>query len=119
MTNIQEKLLLQRRAGLITEAEYSEYNEIIFNINEAYLLNEGFWENAKYALSKLGRYKAGGQIFGKGKIDAESAIKIKALLKKSGNEIIDKLDDSIKSKTPEFPNNKSQEDFCFLFRVIV
>ena len=111
MTNIQEKLLLQRRAGLITEAEYSEYNEIIFNINEAYLLNEGFWENAKYALSKLGRYKAGGQIFGKGKIDAESAIKIKALLKKSGNEIIDKLDDSIKLKTPEFPNNKSQEDF--------
>ena len=30
MTNIQEKLLLQRRAGLITEAEYSEYNEIIY-----------------------------------------------------------------------------------------
>lgn len=111
MTNIQEKLLLQKRAGIITETEYREYNEIISHIGQAYILNEGFWENAKYALSKLGRYKAGGKIFGKGKVDAESAAKVKSILKKSGNEIIDKLDDLIKSKAVEFPNNKSQEDF--------
>ena len=109
--NLQERLLLQKRAGIITETEYREYNEIISYIDQAYLLNEGFWENAKYALSKLGRYKAGGKIFGKGKVDAESAVKVKDILRKSSNEAIDKLDDLIKSKTPEFPNNKSQEDF--------
>jgi hypothetical protein len=109
--NLQEKLLLQKRAGIITETEYREYNEIIYYIDQAHLLNEGFWENAKYALSKLGRYKAGGKIFGKGKVDAESAVKIKDILRKSSNEAIDKLDDLIKDKTPEFPNNKSQEDF--------
>jgi hypothetical protein len=111
MTNIQEKLFLQKRAGIITEVEYREYNEIISHIDQAYILNEGFWENAKYALSKLGRYKAGGKIFGKGKVDAESAAKIKSILRKSGNEVIDKLDDFIKDKAVEFPNNKSQEDF--------
>ena len=78
--NLQERLLLQKRAGIITETEYREYNEIISYIDQAYLLNEGFWENAKYALSKLGRYKAGGKIFGKGKVDAESAVKVKDIL---------------------------------------
>jgi len=109
--NLQERLFLQKRAGIITETEYREYNEIISYIDQAHLLNEGFWENAKYALSKLGRYKAGGKIFGKGKVDAESAVKVKDILRKSSNEAIDKLDDLIKDKTPEFPNNKSQEDF--------
>lgn len=111
MTNIQEKLFLQKKAGLITENEYREYNEIISYIDQAHLLNEGFWENAKYALSKLGRYKAGGKILGKGKVDAESAVKVKDILRKSSNEAIDKLDDLIKDKVPEFPNNKRQEDF--------
>ena len=31
-------------------------------------LDEGFWDTIKYALSKLGRYKAGGKIFGKGSV---------------------------------------------------
>ena len=34
-------------------------------------LDEGFWDTIKYGLSKLGRYKAGGKIMGKGKVDIE------------------------------------------------
>ena len=74
-------------------------------------LSEGWWENAKYAMSKLGRYKAGGKIFGKKGTDAKATEKIKALVDKKGNEMIKDLDTSIKSKNPEFPNNKSQETF--------
>jgi hypothetical protein len=110
--NLNEKtLLLQKRANIITENEYNELIGIIYLINEAQDLNEGLWEKAKYALSKLGRYKAGGKILGKGKVDAESAAKIKSLLKKEANKKIDQLDDIIKEKLPEFPNNKKQEDF--------
>jgi len=78
-------------------------------INE--ILEEGAWENVKYALSKLGRYKAGGKIFGKSQTDAKQLAKISALLDKKGNEVIKNLDRAIKQKNPEFPNNKSQEDF--------
>ena len=99
-------LRMQELAGIRSSDE--DINNLI---NEAHLMNEGWWESAKYALSKLGRYKAGGKILGKGKVDAESQAKIKDLIRKKGNEIIDQLDDAIKSKLPEFPNNKSQEDF--------
>ena len=74
-------------------------------------MNEGAWENVKYALSKLGRYKAGGKIFGKSQTDAKSAAQITAILDKQGNEIIKNLDKTIKEKNPEFPNNKSQVEY--------
>jgi hypothetical protein len=79
--------------------------------NEYNVLNEGAWETIKYGLSKLGRYKAGGKIFGKGKIDQESAAKIQSILDKKGNELIKKLNDTVKSENPEFPNNKEGEKF--------
>jgi hypothetical protein len=74
-------------------------------------LNEGAWESVKYGLSKLGRYKAGGKILGKGKVDAENEAKLKDLLRKTANEKIDQLDNLIKKSVPEFPNNKKEEDF--------
>ena len=74
-------------------------------------LNEGWWENAKYALSKLGRYKAGGKIMGKTQTTSKANAEIAALLDKKGNEVIKLLDAQIKKTNPEFPNNKSQDDF--------
>lgn len=74
-------------------------------------LNEGLWEKAKYYMSKLGRYKAGGKILGKGKIDQEAGAKIQAILDKKGNELIKKLNSDIKEKNPEFPNNEKGEQF--------
>jgi hypothetical protein len=49
---------------------------------EYQVLQEGLWEKVKFGLSKLGRYKAGGKIFGKGKIDQEAAAKIQSILDK-------------------------------------
>ncbi len=74
-------------------------------------LNEGAWENVKYALSKLGRYKAGGKIFGKNQTDKKYQAQIDTILDKTGNQIIKDLDRSIKKNNVEFPNNKSQLDF--------
>lgn len=74
-------------------------------------INESLWEKVKYGLSKLGRYKAGGKILGKGKIDQEAGSKIQAIVDKKGNELIKKLNDTIKAENPEFPNNKKGEQF--------
>lgn len=74
-------------------------------------INEDAWEKAKYYMSKLGRYKAGGKIFGQRKTEKEAAIKIKDILLKKGNEMIKKLDDSINTANPKFPNNEKEELF--------
>lgn len=95
--------LLIKGQSLLSENKISK--------NEFNALNEGAWETIKYGLSKLGRYKAGGKIFGKGKIDQESAAKIQSILDKKGNELIKKLNDTVKAENPEFPNNKEGEKF--------
>lgn len=99
---------------LLTTEQYDKL--INHTINEMLLfneenINEGAWESIKYGLSKLGRYKAGGKILGKGKIDKEAAQKIQAIIDKKGNEVIKNLDAEIKEKNPEFPNNKEGVKF--------
>lgn len=74
-------------------------------------INEGLWEKVKYGLSKLGRYKVGGKLTGRGKIDQESAAKIQSILDKKGNEVIKILNSKIKEENPEFPNNEKGEQF--------
>jgi len=74
-------------------------------------LDEGFWDTIKYALSKLGRYKAGGKIFGKGAVDSEYTDRIQQIIDKKGNEMIKQLDAKIKEENPEFPNNKDPQLF--------
>ena len=78
---------------------------------EYQVLQEGAWEKIKFGLSKLGRYKAGGKVFGKGKIDQDSAAKIQSILDKKGNEVIKSLNTNIKQENPEFPNNEKGEQF--------
>ena len=78
---------------------------------EIIILNEGFWENSKYLLSKLGRYKAGGRILGKGQVDAEARQQIADILKKAERGFIQSLDAWIKENNPQFPNNKKEELF--------
>jgi hypothetical protein len=74
-------------------------------------LDEGFWDTIKYGLSKLGRYKADGKIFGKGRIDTQYAQKIKDIIAKQNNQMIKKLDDLIKETNPQFPNNEDPQLF--------
>jgi hypothetical protein len=78
---------------------------------EIIILNEGFWEKSKYLLSKLGRYKAGGRILGKGQVDAEARQQIADILKKAERGFIQSLDAWIKENNPQFPNNEKEELF--------
>ncbi len=103
---LNEVNLMRKQMGLPILSESEQLN---LEINQ--LLEEGAWENVKYALSKLGRYKAGGKIFGKTQTDAKALAQITALLDKKGNEVIKSLDTAIKQKNVEFPNNKSQQQF--------
>jgi hypothetical protein len=90
--------------------ESQEIDLILEDINKE-LLNEGWWETTKYALSKLGRYKADGKILGKTQSTANAEGKIRDLLTKKGNEIIQQLDRDIRDIDSEFPNNKSRVSF--------
>ena len=107
---LNEVNTMRRQMGLpmLNEAELLEFELNQINLSP---LNEGWWENAKYALSKLGKYKAGGKILGKTQATAVANNKIKDLLEKQANQVIKDLDKSIREKNPEFPNNKSQLDF--------
>lgn len=69
------------------------------------------WEKIKYGLSKLGTYKVNGRLFGRKKLKKETAEKVKAALAKASDERVQKLDDTIREKDPEFPNGKKQDDF--------
>ncbi len=85
--------------------------ETLAKIESNETLDEGFWDSVKYGLSKLGRYKANGKIFGKGKIDQEAARKIQQIIDKEGNELIKNLDSLIRETDPEFPNGKNPQQF--------
>jgi hypothetical protein len=79
-------------------------------------IDEGAWENIKYGLSKLGRYKAGGKIFGKGKVTKDAENKIRAILAKETNKLLRELDAEVRRVAPEFPNDKKR--FTFLKGII-
>ena len=102
-TEQHEKLLNHIVSEVVTESVNLH--------NEDGTINEGVWEKVKYGLSKLGRYKANGKIFGKGKIDKEAAAQIQSIINKQGNELIRNLDANIKQNNPKFPNNEKGNDF--------
>lgn len=106
--NLEKNQILE---NLIKDCNAYMRNINTLNETESHKLNEGLWEKIKYGLSKLGRYKADGKIFGKSKVDAKAAAQIKTILDKKGNEVIKALDSKIKETNPEFPNNKEGEKF--------
>jgi hypothetical protein len=83
--------------------KYSDYN------NQE--INESFWQDVKYGISKLGRYKAGGKILGKGKVTKQAQSEVEEILKKETNKVLKELYDVVKSKAPEFPNDKRKITF--------
>lgn len=72
---------------------------------------EGLWQNIKYGLSKLGRYKADGKIFGKGETDKKAAQEIGEIMGNTSNAVIKAVYNEVKKKSPEFPNDKSRVAF--------
>ena len=104
-------ILTEQQHAVIVNQILKETLDKINNIESNGNVNEGLMDTVKYGLSKLGRYKAGGKIFGKGKVDQEAARKIQQIIDKQGNAVIKQLDDTIRQENPEFPNNKEPEQF--------
>ena len=124
LTSLMEdkiELIKEEILESIEELEFIEENQ---EIPESKLILEkvSLWSKVKYGLSKLGRYKAGGKIFGKRKIDQETAAKITRILDKKGNEALKKLDGLIKKQSSEgkgdFPNNQDPEIFLNIIEAI-
>jgi len=120
--NALTNLDIERDIELTTQKLKETVDRIIFiqenknlNENNNFILEVSLWDKAKFYLSKLGRYKAGGKILGKGKIDQEAGAKIQKIIDKKGNEMIKQLHDGIqKSNTAgkgEFPNNQDPDIF--------
>ena len=72
---------------------------------------ENLWGDIKYGLSKLGRYKANGKIFGKGETDKEAAEEIGRIMGNTSNAALSAVYDKVKEKAPEWPNDKSRVAF--------
>jgi hypothetical protein len=104
-------ILTEQQHTVIVNQILKETLNKINNLEANGYVNEGLMDTVKYGLSKLGRYKAGGKIFGKGKVDQEAARKIQQIIDKQGNAVIKQLDDTIREDNPEFPNNKEPEKF--------
>tara|TARA_R110000824_G_scaffold10056_1_gene44581 strand:- start:3295 stop:5514 length:2220 start_codon:yes stop_codon:yes gene_type:complete len=110
-TSIQETT--KERENILDERyELLMLCEELAELNSAEHLDEGFWEKFKHKTAKaLGKYKVGGKIFGKDKIEARAAKELKSLLDKVGNEKIKELDKGLQTQFPEFPNNEEKEKF--------
>lgn len=104
-------ILTEQQHTVIINEILKETIQKIDAIEATSKLDEGFWDSVKYGLSKLGRYKANGKIFGKGKIDQEAGAKIQQIIDKQGNELIKTLNAKIVETNPEFPNGKDPQQF--------
>jgi len=96
--------------------KYDKFNIEKINVEDKIDENLGtlknFWQDAKYNLSKiLGRYKVGGKIFGKRKVDEESKEEIKSIMKKESNKLLKQVYDEVLNKAPEFPNDRKKVTF--------
>jgi hypothetical protein len=83
--------------------KYSEFNDE--------KLNESFWDDVKYGLSKLGRYKAGGKIFGKKKTDETSRQEVREIMAKESNKLLKQVYGEVLIVAPEFPNDRRKITF--------
>lgn len=107
-------LLLKEFRTVAAQLHSLENNKLLTE-NEKLLLEVSLWDKAKYLMSKLGRYKAGGKIFGKSKTDQEAGAKIQQIIDKKGNEMIKDLHSGIQKANSEgkgeFPNNQDPDIF--------
>jgi hypothetical protein len=82
--------------------KYSEFNQE---------LNESFWDDVKYGLSKLGRYKAGGKILGKKGTDDAARLELREIMDKESNKLLKKVYGEVMIVAPEFPNDRRKITF--------
>ena len=124
LTRLEEENLYKLKKTFLGEIKELEekINNPLLTESEKYLLEVSFWDKAKFFMSKLGRYKAGGKIFGKDKIDQEAREKLQQILSKEGNELIKKMHDEIQKMDSKgkgtFPNNQDPEIFLNIIEYI-
>ena len=82
--------------------KYSEFNQE---------LNESFWDDVKYGLSKLGRYKAGGKILGKKGTDDAAKLELREIMDKESNKLLKQVYGEVMIVAPEFPNDRKKITF--------
>ena len=117
LTSLEEKNFKKDLESLLESIEKLNNleNNKVLTENQILLEKASWWDKIKYQIGKLGRYKAGGKIFGKGKVDQEWATKITRIIDKKGNESIKELDNQIKVANSkgkgEFPNNQDPDIF--------
>jgi len=124
LTRLEEKNLYNLKKTFLGEIKELEekINNPLLTESEKYLLEVSFWDKAKFFMSKLGRYKAGGKILGKDKVDQEAREKLQQILSKEGNELIKKIHDEIQKMDSKgkgtFPNNQDPEIFLNIVEYI-
>jgi len=117
LTSLEEKNFKKDLESLLESIEKLNNleNNKVLTENQILLEKASWWDKIKYQIGKIGRYKAGGKIFGKGKVDQEWATKITRIIDKKGNESIKELDTQIKVANSkgkgEFPNNQDPDIF--------
>ena len=74
-------------------------------------LNESFWDDVKYGLSKLGRYKAGGKILGKKGTDDAAKLELREIMNKESNKLLKQVYGEVMIVAPEFPNDRKKITF--------
>jgi hypothetical protein len=72
---------------------------------------ENLWGDIKYGISKLGRYKANGKIFGKGKTDKKAAEEIGMIMGNTSNAALKAVYDEVKKQAPDWPNDRRRISF--------
>jgi len=87
--------------------KFSEFE----NINEELGFLASLWQDVKYGISKLGRYKAGGKIFGKGEVDKKSAEEMGEIMGDASNAAINAVYKLMKEKCPNWPNDRRRVTF--------
>ena len=83
----------------------------LYNMENNQKINESFWEDVKYGLSKMGRYKVGGKFTGRSKTDQKAATEIANILNKQTNILLKNISDQVEKVSPEFPNGKKKINF--------
>ena len=93
--------------GLVNE----EYERLVLESGDTYLLDEGVWEKFKYLASKAGSLEKGGKIIGGRKLRKQEREKLHAAIKGASSKVLKDLDHGLRDTYPNFPNMEKQEDW--------
>lgn len=114
---LNESQLKKFAFELLKEERFVEIDGNAYDIFEEGFLDKlksglkNAWDSTKGQLAKLGSITKGGKYTGKAKAQAAADTQMDAEMSRRGNAMIKKLDQTLKSEFPGFPNMKNKEEF--------